>query len=126
MAFKAYLGFGACKLGVAAGTPAALVCYRDGHPLTPPGQGFFVGGEEDVDVMALDRAAAIDHFDGLAVVVTGDQELGSEGEKSGVGGDEDAGVVADRAAAGGQADGVGAAAFFAGAIGRHFHPEEMG
>src|SRR4051794_14472428 len=63
------------------------------------------GGKEDVDVPALDRAAAVDHFDGLGVVVAGDLELGAERERGGVGGDEGPAVVADPAAAGGQAAG---------------------
>src|SRR4051794_34402987 len=89
-----------------------LHLFHDCHvqPLVPPLDRLIVGGEEDVDVAALDRAAAVDDLDGLGAVVTGNLEPRAEREQVGVGGDERAAVIADPAAAGGQAAGGTAAA----------------
>src|SRR5918993_3876761 len=50
--------------------------HVDVQHLPPPQQRFLVGGEVDVELVALDRAAAVDHFDGAGAVVAGDFEAG--------------------------------------------------
>jgi len=57
---------------------------------------------EQVELVPLDRAAAVDDFDG-GRVVAGDDQLGAEGRLIGVGGDEAAVVVRHVVAAGGDA-----------------------
>jgi hypothetical protein len=84
-----------------------------------------VSWEENIEMVALDRTAAINHLDRLAIMITGDGELRSEGVNVGVSSDKDSAIVTDIFPAGGDAVGVGAAAFGAGAVGGDFHPDNV-
>lgn len=92
--------------------------------MSAPLFGLFMGGEENVQVVAFDRAAAIQDLHGLAVVVAGDDKLCAEGVLC-WGGDEMAIVGGDGFSAGGNALGMAAAANFARAVSRHIHPDNM-
>src|SRR3954467_3902699 len=81
-----------------------------------------MGGVEHVELVALDRPAAVNDLDG-ATGVARDDQLGAEGEVLGVGGDEAAVVIGHVVAAGGDALGGLAAALGAGAVGGHFHAD---
>src|SRR5215218_6002120 len=82
-----------CILHFPAAFPGSFDLVHVQHPPSPK-QGFLVGGEVDVELVALDGAAAVDHFDSAGAVVAGDLEPRAEPEESGVGGDEFPGVVA--------------------------------
>jgi hypothetical protein len=84
-----------------------LVDDRDRDHALAPAQGLVVGGEEDVELVALDRAAAVQDRDALPARVAGDLQPGVEVEEVFVRGDEESGVVIDALAAGGDAAGVG-------------------
>src|SRR4051794_1111320 len=72
-----------------------LELFDDRHVelLPAPLLGAFVGGEEHVELVAFDGAAAVEDFHFLPAVVAGDREAGAEVEDGGVGGDEAAAVV---------------------------------
>src|SRR4051794_7370825 len=74
-----------------------LSSLHDAHVQHAPApvQRLLVGGEVDVELVALDGAAAVDDLDSPAVVVAGDLEHRAELEEAGVGGDEAPAVVAD-------------------------------
>src|SRR5690606_31606749 len=96
----------------------SLLSDRDLDPLAAPLQGDLVVIEVDIQLVALDRAAAVDDLDGLATGVAGDDQLRAEGQDIRIGGHELAVVVTDMLAAGGQALGLWAAADGARAVGR--------
>lgn len=84
-----------------------------------------MGWKKHIEMVALDRTAAINHLDRLALVITGNRKLGSERVVIGISRHERAGVVADVSPAGGYAVGIGAAAFGTGAVGGDFHPDDV-
>src|SRR3954468_21717386 len=87
------------KMSKSAGlTQDRLLDDRDRERLAAPLERVFVAAEEQVELVSLDGAAAVDHFD-RAFVVTRHEDLGAEREDGRVGGDELAGVVADVLAA---------------------------
>jgi hypothetical protein len=82
-----------------------------------PGFGLVESGEEDIEAMAFDGAAAIEDGDGFALVVAGDDDERMHGDEVGVGGDEFAAVVGDGEPGGGGGAVVGIAAAGVGGVG---------
>src|SRR4051812_3815699 len=99
-----------------------LVHHDHIQRLLAPLQRFLVRREEDIDVVALNRPAAIHDFD-AAAGVAGDDDLGPKMQAR-VGGDEVAVVVVHQLAAGGDAGGVFATALGAGAISGDEHLDD--
>jgi hypothetical protein len=88
-----------------------------------PFQGFFVGGEEDVQAVSTDGAAAVEDLNGLIVVVAGYDHFSAEGE-SFVSGCEGI-TFAYFVAAGRYAVGEFSAASSAGAISSYAHSDGL-
>ena len=92
----------------------------DFQVLHAPLQGDVVGGVEEVEAVALDRAASVEDGDRVAFVVAGDGEDRAEGDRW-VGGGELHAVGPDAHARGGDAVGPDAARLFVGAVGGGGH-----